>query len=167
MFWLMSVHLSVHTGGGGIPARGVPWPGPGGGYPWWYPTLATPTPHQTWPGGTLMWGGVPHFGYPPHRTWLGGYPDGVCLLRSRRRTFLLSLNLLNSVKTFKKNSIVSLLLAWHSLKQFNQLTSQLPGNRNQPILDLIFVIVVLWTAAQIYEWEETNLTVCAREIEKR
>ena len=98
-----SVPLSVHTwGGGGTPARsrrGVPQPGPDGGYP----TLGTPpvrpgqgvpcrgvpcrgypslsTPPSDLAGGTLLGSsillggtlpGVCHLGYPSHRTWLGG-----------------------------------------------------------------------------------------------
>ena len=117
---LTRVCLSVHTGGeGGLPRPGpgrypsqvqpgggdtpprVPpppsdlagrYPDPGG-----VPHLRYP-PSQTWLGGTPPQ--VP----PPGQTWLGGYPDrggtpprvvldtqrSVCLLRSRRRTFLLS-----------------------------------------------------------------------------
>ena len=102
--------LSTPVGGG------VPRPGPAGagGYP-----------RQVQPGGYPC-EGVPHLRYPPHRTWLGGYPtlgtnptpvrpgwgggtplqetDGVldmawsvCLLHSRRRTFLLG----NCVWSFK------------------------------------------------------------------
>ena len=105
-----SVCPHPHTGGtparsrwgGGTQAR--PSWGGGGGYPCqggrppWVP------PHRTWLGG-----GIPHLRYPPHWTWPGGVPllgggswvtppkviDGVldtprsvCLLRSRRRTFL-------------------------------------------------------------------------------
>ena len=76
---------------------GVPWPGPDGrggtparsseGYP-------LGTPHQTWPGVSLL-GGVPHLRYPPsdlagrvplpggyptsgtpHQIWPGGTPTG-------------------------------------------------------------------------------------------
>ena len=77
----------------GYPGWGVPWPG---GYPGWGGTLA---------GGYPGWG-VPWSGTPPARSgWEGvpclggGYPGrttegvltkrrAVCLLRSRRRTFL-------------------------------------------------------------------------------
>ena len=78
-----------------------------------YPTLGTPdlargvpqqggTPIKPGQGGSLA-GGVPHLRYPssPHQTWQGGTPMGgvphrvvldmprsVCLLHSRRRTFL-------------------------------------------------------------------------------
>ena len=85
----MSVHLSVHTRGAGVPK-----PGPTGGWggyplPMGYPTSGTP--HQTWLGGyPCQWGtpyrvppirpcqGVPHLGH-PHQTWpgvslLGGIP---------------------------------------------------------------------------------------------
>ena len=66
----MSVHLSVHTrGGGGTPARSrwgrVPQPGPGGGIP-----LPRGVPWQTWLG-VPWWGGVPHLS-----DLAGGYPDG-------------------------------------------------------------------------------------------
>ena len=64
-----------------------------------YPTSGTPPVAPGW--GVPRWG-VPEVGYPAHRTWPGGgYPtsyritDGVldtprsvCLLRSRRKTFL-------------------------------------------------------------------------------
>ena len=91
MFWLVSVHLSVHTRGG------VTRPGLGGGYP-----------SRVQLGGTRLGGTQPQV--PPFQTWLGGTPPwlhplpigpswgylivvldtprSVCLLRSRRRTFL-------------------------------------------------------------------------------
>ena len=56
------------------PGRGVP----NGGYP----TSGTP-PHRTWLGGTSTGGG----GYPT--SVVLDTPRSVCLLRSRRRTFLL------------------------------------------------------------------------------
>ena len=89
----------------GVPCLGYPLSDLAGGYP----TLGTPPPpvrpgwgvphlgyhHETWPGG------YPTSGTPTHQTWLGGgvtplrVTDGVldalrsvCLLRSRRRTFL-------------------------------------------------------------------------------
>ena len=76
------------SAGGGTLARGVPWlggyPGQVGRYPGWGGTLAG-----------VPWSGSPP---PPARRW-GGYPGrttgvfttwrAVCLLRSRRRTFLL------------------------------------------------------------------------------
>ena len=102
----------------GYPARrGVPWSGPAGGYPaGGYPGQVPPIrPGQDggYPaGGTLVrypparsgggypaWG-VPWPGTPPHKVRTGGgYPGrttegvlntrrAVCLLRSRRRTFL-------------------------------------------------------------------------------
>ena len=87
--------------GGGYPSQvelggGVPKPGPAGGrYPDWGGTL--------W--GTLMWGGTRQGVSQLGGTPTGGYPTGVgtplwltdgvldkrrsvCLLRSRRRTFL-------------------------------------------------------------------------------
>ena len=98
-YYLTRVCPSVCPHPGGTPARssggypdGVPlWPGLTGGYP----TLGTPYPSRTWLGG------VPYLGYPPSDL-ARGYPDrgyptsvvldtqwSVCLLRSRRRTFLL------------------------------------------------------------------------------
>ena len=91
---------------GGYPCWGVPHLGyppvrPGQGS-----TPARCTPPQVPPigpgrGGTPTRGVTPAGGYCPHQTWPGGYPcqggtrDGVldtprsvCLLRSRRRTFL-------------------------------------------------------------------------------
>ena len=76
--------------GWGVPCWGVPWPG---GYPGQVP----PPARSGW-GGTLV-------RYPPSQVRMGGYPAGggypgrttegvlttrraVCLLRSRRRTFL-------------------------------------------------------------------------------
>ena len=80
----------VQLGGGG------PQPGPGGGYlsqvqAGGFPTSSTP--HRTWPGGGGThirpgWGGYPNKGGGvPHRVVLDT-PRSVCLLRSRRRTFL-------------------------------------------------------------------------------
>ena len=92
---------------GGYPNRGYPTSGtphqtwPGGVPQWGYPDRGSPpqVPPSDLAGGTPPW-------VPPHQTWLGGYPDGgkgnppwitdgvldmprsVCLLRSRRRTFL-------------------------------------------------------------------------------
>ena len=93
----------------GVPNVRYPLWNLAGGYPMGYPTSGTPC--QTWPGGYPM--GVPHLRYPlsdlagvrvPNQgggTWLGGgvyplrltdvvfdTPQSVCLLRSRRRTFL-------------------------------------------------------------------------------
>ena len=95
------------SGSGGVPQQGLPhlrYPPSdlARGYPnRRYPTLGTPirpargvpqqevtppwvppSPHQTWPGGCTPMGGV------PHRVVLD-VPWSVCLLRSRRRTFLL------------------------------------------------------------------------------
>ena len=97
---------------GGSPMGGTPpWvpsirPGQGGTLTGGTPSRVPPH-HWTWLGGTLT-GGVPHLGYPPVGPgqgvpqqgvpqWGGGTPSRVvldtarsaCLLRSRRRTFLL------------------------------------------------------------------------------
>ena len=93
--------------GGGIsqpgPPRGVPPARGGGTLPGWGGTPPQVPPHQTWSVGTLT-RGVPCLRYPPSDL-AGGYPcqggtpprvtDGVldtprsvCLLHSRRRTFL-------------------------------------------------------------------------------
>ena len=93
-------------GGGGTPARSrqgeVPQPGPGRGYPSQVKAGGTPPASQQ--GGTLV-GGVPQWGTLGTPSQVsGGYPNGggglyptslvldtprsVCLLRSRRRTFL-------------------------------------------------------------------------------
>ena len=93
-----------YPGWGGTLPRGVPWLGGtlvGGTLPGGCPTRGVP-----WLGGTLP-GGVPWSGTPPGQVRMGGYPapgggypgrttEGVlttrrvvCLLRSRRRTFLL------------------------------------------------------------------------------
>ena len=75
---------------------GVPWPGQDGGYPrWWYhPRQGWGTPQPGQDGG-----GYPRWGYPlpgmyplRYRTADGvlDTPRSVCLLRSRRRTFLFS-----------------------------------------------------------------------------
>ena len=98
--------------------KGVPWPGPDEGYTGECPHqgwggVPQVTPIWTWPGsplpvqvqmgGTLTRDGVPWspirtwMGYPPIWTWTwDGVPEGVlamrrsvCLLRSRRRSFLL------------------------------------------------------------------------------
>ena len=86
---------------GGYPARGVPcWGVPCWGYPArGYPHRVPPTWGQD--GGRQVgyhtWQGTPH----PHQVRMGGYPvrttegvlttqRAVCLLRSRRRTFLFS-----------------------------------------------------------------------------
>ena len=88
---------------GGTLAGGVPWPGG---------TLVRYPPSQVrmggypaggvpWLGGYPGWG-VPWSGTPPARSGWGGYPGrttegvlttrrAVCLLRSRRRTFLFNL----------------------------------------------------------------------------
>ena len=94
----------IRPGWGGIPPRLTPPSDLTGGTPPWEP----PSPHWTLPGGTLMGGTPPQVTPPPpHQAWLGGYPDGggtpsrvvldtprsVCLLRSRRRTFLFTNNL--------------------------------------------------------------------------
>ena len=94
------------AGGGGTPPWGTPpsWTWPGG-----YPTMVPPSSCQTWLGDTparSSWG-VPHLGTPPPWSDLawGGTPTrwgtpsrvvldaprSVCLVRSRRRTFLLEL----------------------------------------------------------------------------
>ena len=91
-------------------AAGGTLPGPGGGVPCQvqpggYPAMGVPWPGGTLAGGTLV-GGYPARGYPgrvppPARSG-GGYPvrttegvfttrRAVCLLRSRRRTFLFCL----------------------------------------------------------------------------
>ena len=120
--------LSVHRGGrggypgqvpppppGGVPGSGTPPGGyPGPGTPLGVPGPPTPpggVPRSRYPpGGTPIWvppqGGVPRSRYPPPR---GGYPGrttegvlttrrAVCLLRSRRRTFLLYLFLASFFK---------------------------------------------------------------------
>ena len=102
------------------PHLGVPRPGPGGGgYPsqaqleGYPPARGVPHlryPHQTWPGGTPA-GGYSTLGSPlvrpGQRVPLSGgggtppqvtdgvldMPRSVCLLRSRRRTFLFHINL--------------------------------------------------------------------------
>ena len=111
-------------GGGGYPDRGSTptggyprWSAPHqiwmGGTPTGYPDGGYPrwgTPHQTWMGGTLT-GGI-RGGVPPIRPGQGGTPTGarstplrltdgeldkrrsVCLLPSRRRTFLLMMELI-------------------------------------------------------------------------
>ena len=102
------------VGGGGYPARsrqgGCTLPGPAGGGGC---TLPGPARGGTLLGGTKVGspparsGGVPCWGgnkvgYPPARSGRGGYPvrttegahttrRAVCLLRSRRRTFLSSI----------------------------------------------------------------------------
>ena len=118
MFWHVSVHpiiLSVHTCGGGGTRPGPDegwstppqeprpprrtWPGeePSQVQVWGYPTSGNPPPHRTWLGVPLLWGTPPWV--TPHQTMWGGTPprvtDGVldtplsvCLLHSRRRTFL-------------------------------------------------------------------------------
>ena len=100
-----SIHQSVcaHLGGGGTPARSSPggYPLPGGGTPCQESTPPRVTssvgpaggggtppripPHHTWPGGTPCRGG----GTPLRETdGVLDTPRSVCLLRSRRRTFL-------------------------------------------------------------------------------
>ena len=84
----------------GYPPGGLPGSGtPPGGYPGQVPPRGVPRSGYP-PGGAgsgTPLGGVPRSGYPPR----GGYPGrttegvlttrrAVCLLRSRRRTFLLS-----------------------------------------------------------------------------
>ena len=114
MFWHVSIHQSVcpHLGGE-VPqlpesSQGVPLPGgyppvrPGQGvYPCQGGTPPQVPSHWTWPGVPLL-GEYPTLGTPPlnlaggYPSW-GGYPTSggvldtlwsVCLLRSRRRTFL-------------------------------------------------------------------------------
>ena len=108
-----------HGAGGGVPCQVQPGggtlPGPGGGYPGRGGTLAGGVPWLgvPWPGGTLAegypgWGGT-LVKYPPSQVRMGGYPAqggypgrttegvlttqrAVCLLRSRRRTFLFSIH---------------------------------------------------------------------------
>ena len=81
------------TPAGGYPTSGTPLLDLAGGYP----TSGKPPPHQTWPGGGTPPWVTPS---PPVRPGQGGYPTSgnrwstdtprsVCLLRSRRRTFLL------------------------------------------------------------------------------
>ena len=115
--WVPHLRYTLSDLGGGYPWQGVPevgyppppCPGPMGGIPdVGYPLLdlgGIDLPHLGYPPvGPGQ--GVPHLRYPPHQTWaggtlMGGYPtlaritDGVldtprsvCLLRSRRRTFL-------------------------------------------------------------------------------
>ena len=101
MFWHLSVHqsihLSVHTGGGGGGTRRGP---AGGGVHYWGCTWGYPA------GGYPVSGGYPAGGEPaeevggtlPGGTWPGGVVPmrrAVCLLPSRRRTFLFSV-LINS-----------------------------------------------------------------------
>ena len=99
---MFSVCLSVHRGGGTQSRSG--WggvPHPAGGVPW----LGVPWQGGTLAGGVPWLGGYPSGGYlggtPVGGTPAGGYPRGgylapvlvtprsVCLLHSRRRTFLL------------------------------------------------------------------------------
>ena len=105
----------------GVP-KGVPPIRPGWGYPnRGVPEVGYP---PVGPGWGYQMGGYPRWGTPPYQTWTGGYPDGgggtplrltdgvldkrrsVCLLRSRRRTFLLSIwlhtvdLLVNSIRFF-------------------------------------------------------------------
>ena len=116
MFWLVSAHLSVHTRGGGTPARsrqgGYPSQVQVGGTPPWVPPIRPgqgvpqwgSTPPQVIPPRVRPGRGVPHLRYPPSDL-ARAYPDGggryptsvvldtqqsVCFLRSRRRTFLFS-----------------------------------------------------------------------------
>ena len=104
---IFSVCLSVHRragwGGGHIPGRsrfrrgGTPGLGPDGGG-----AVPQPCPGQDGvvpqpgPGPNV---GVPRDGVPPIRTRKGvlATQQAVCLLRSRRRTFLLSNFLLQSI----------------------------------------------------------------------
>ena len=84
-------HGQTWWGGGGTPMGSTPrwtWTGgyPNGGYP----TLGTP--HQTWPVGRVPWWGGG--GYPT--SVVLDTPRSVCLLRLRRRTFLLKLNFTSS-----------------------------------------------------------------------
>ena len=91
--------------GQGVPQQGVPHLGhppirPGWGVPQQGGTSPWVPPCQTWPGGTPVGGTPPRV--PLLRPGQGGYPNGegvphrvvldtprlVCLLRSRRRTFL-------------------------------------------------------------------------------
>ena len=129
LFWLVSVHLSVHTWGGTLARSRQGWGTPASsslGYPTirpgWVPHLGYPlsigpgqgVPHLRYPTSDLARGypdGGTHLrslppsdlaeGYPTLGTPLplmggGGYPTSVvldtprsvCLLRSRRRTFL-------------------------------------------------------------------------------
>ena len=126
MFWHVSVHHSVcpHLRGGGstliggTPPQVPPWSDLARGG-----TLHQAPPCQTWLGG-YPGGGDPTSGTPPGQTWLGGYPDGgyptsyritdgvldmprsVCLLHSRRRTFLFTNVFLTSVHMVQQDSPV-------------------------------------------------------------
>ena len=100
---------------GGTPPRVPPQSDLAGGVPWWrrvwqgYPRWGTPVRVPPRPGlmaGYLRWGtphrGTPHLaGVPPHLDLAGAgvphrvvlnTPRSVCLLRSRRRTFLFYLS---------------------------------------------------------------------------
>ena len=102
MFWHVSVHPSIHPS---VSLSTPSQPGPASGTPaGGSPTSGTP--HWTWLGGPLPGGGTPPQVPPSSRTWPRGVPlpgggtplqetDGVldtprsvCLLHSRRRTFL-------------------------------------------------------------------------------
>ena len=110
---LTRVCLSVHTYGGTLARSrwggGVPWPGPGGTPARGVPHLGHPSPCRAWLGGTPPvrpgLGGTPSpirpgWGFPPARPDRGrgtpprvtdgvlDTPRSVCLLPSRRRTFL-------------------------------------------------------------------------------
>ena len=98
LFTPAGVPLPGPIGRGGTPARsrwkgyscqvqrrGVPQPGLTRGYPCWVGTPPRVPPCQTWLGGTPMGG------YPTSYRITDGVldtPRSVCLLRSRRRTFL-------------------------------------------------------------------------------
>ena len=139
MFWHASVHPSICLSTGGVPishnalqhfpecheaAGGGGYPP--GGYPGQVPPLGGVTRVRYPPGGVLPGSGIPPGGgftrvrYPPTP---GGYPGrttegvlttrrAVCLLRSRRRTFLLPdiftlcLELPASLKDFFSRSIL-------------------------------------------------------------
>ena len=116
----------THNAMGQTPGRGT-LPGPGGGIPCQFQP-AVPCWWGTLPGGTLLGrylpGGVPYQGVPcqggtqvgyprpvtpPSQVRMGGYPlrttegvlttrRAVCLLRSRRRTFLFKVKLAQTQK---------------------------------------------------------------------
>ena len=90
------------AGGYPIPGWGVPWPGPDGRYSG-IPSVKNGVPLWTWTGvyctqiqmggtpGYPLVGVTPHQGVPPRYRRTDGEldtPRSVCLLRSRRRTFL-------------------------------------------------------------------------------
>ena len=77
----------------GVPHLGYPHCQTWSGVPQWVPNLRYPSIR---PGQEVPWQGVPHLRYPPSDLPGGMYPTSVvldmprsvCLVRSRRRTFL-------------------------------------------------------------------------------